>query len=36
MDALQNLSNLEYLSGEQLHDIGSPLGQRNAARKEAK
>jgi cobalt-zinc-cadmium efflux system outer membrane protein len=36
MDALQNLSNLEYLSGEQLHDIGSPLGQRNAARKETK
>jgi cobalt-zinc-cadmium efflux system outer membrane protein len=36
MDALQNLSNLEYLSGEQLHDIGSPLGQRNASRKETK
>jgi cobalt-zinc-cadmium efflux system outer membrane protein len=36
MDALQNLSNLEYLSGEQLHDIGSPLDQRNASRKETK
>jgi cobalt-zinc-cadmium efflux system outer membrane protein len=36
MDALQNLSNLEYLSGEQLHDIGSPLGQRNASGKETK
>ena len=36
MDALQNLSNLEYLSGEQLHDIGSPSGQRNSSRKETK
>jgi cobalt-zinc-cadmium efflux system outer membrane protein len=33
LDALQNLSNLEYLSGEQLHDIGD---QRNASRKETK
>jgi cobalt-zinc-cadmium efflux system outer membrane protein len=36
MDALQNLSNLEYLSGEKLHDIGSPLDQRNSSRKETK
>jgi cobalt-zinc-cadmium efflux system outer membrane protein len=34
LDALQNLSDLEYLSGEQLHDIG--LGQRNASRKNTK
>ena len=34
LDALQNLSNLEYVSGEQLHDIG--LGQRNASRKNTK
>jgi cobalt-zinc-cadmium efflux system outer membrane protein len=33
LDALQNLSNLEYLSGEQLHDIGD---QHNASRKETK
>ncbi len=36
MDALQNLSSLEYLSGEELHDIGSPLDQDNASRKETK
>src|ERR1700731_3213520 len=35
-DALQNLSNLEYLSGEKLHDIGSPLDQRNSSRKETR
>jgi cobalt-zinc-cadmium efflux system outer membrane protein len=34
IDALQNLSNLEYLSGKQLHDIG--LGQHNASRKNTK
>jgi outer membrane protein, heavy metal efflux system len=33
LDALQNISNLEYLSGEQLHDIGD---QRNASRKGTK
>jgi cobalt-zinc-cadmium efflux system outer membrane protein len=33
LDALQNLSNLEYLSGEQLHDIGD---QHNSSRKETK
>jgi outer membrane protein, heavy metal efflux system len=35
-DALQNLSNLEYLSGQALHDISSSLDQRNASRKETK
>jgi outer membrane protein, heavy metal efflux system len=35
-DALQNLSNLEYLSGQELHDISSSLDQRNASRKETK
>jgi cobalt-zinc-cadmium efflux system outer membrane protein len=35
-DALQNLSNLEYLSGQDLHDISSSLDQRNASRKETK
>jgi cobalt-zinc-cadmium efflux system outer membrane protein len=34
MDALQNLSNLEYLSGEQLHEIG--VSQRDASRKKTK
>jgi cobalt-zinc-cadmium efflux system outer membrane protein len=34
LDALQNLSSLEYLSGEQLHDIG--MGQRNSSRKNTK
>jgi outer membrane protein, heavy metal efflux system len=33
LDALQNLSNLEYISGEQLHDIGE---LRNASRKGTK
>jgi cobalt-zinc-cadmium efflux system outer membrane protein len=36
MDALQNLSNLEYLGGKQLHDIGSPLGQGDGSRKDQK
>jgi cobalt-zinc-cadmium efflux system outer membrane protein len=36
LDALQNLSNLEYLTGQQLHDIGSPSDQRNASQKETK
>jgi cobalt-zinc-cadmium efflux system outer membrane protein len=36
MDALQNISNLEYLSGERLHDVGAPSAQGTTSQKETK
>jgi cobalt-zinc-cadmium efflux system outer membrane protein len=29
LEALQNLTELEFLSGERLHDLGAPAGERN-------
>ena len=36
VDALLNLSNLEYLSGERLHDVGTPSAQGTNSQKETK
>jgi outer membrane protein, heavy metal efflux system len=36
LDALRYLADLEYLSGEQLHDVGSPSNQRRTFREETK